>query len=159
MKTAGLAVSLILGIASIATWAQQTPNSQPSDRGRFADAGVLPFCPGDSNINRGFLPPGSGVKPPKAIYSPEADITDEARVAIAEYLKDNHLKHFESVSVVWLTVDPNGEPEHLCLGMESGFGLDRRALDTVAKYRFKPATLDGKPVPFRLGVEVKFRMH
>jgi hypothetical protein len=157
LKTAGLAASLIFGIASIATWAQQTPNSRPIDQGRFAD--VVPFCPADSKINRGFVPPGSGVIPPKAIYSPEADFTDEARLAIGEYLKENQMKHFEALSVVWPTVDSNGKPVNLCVGMEAGFGLDRRALDTVAKYRFKPATLDGKPVPFRSGVEVKFRMY
>jgi len=73
-------------------------------------------------------------------------------------MKTQHLKKFEAKSLVGLTVDTDGLPQTLCLVNELGHGLDRRAFDAVSNYRFNPATLDGKPVPVRLTVEVTFAL-
>ncbi len=37
-------------------------------------------------------------------------------------------------------------------------GLDEQAVAAVRQYRFKPATLDGKPVPVDLYIDVNFAM-
>jgi protein TonB len=35
-------------------------------------------------------------------------------------------------------------------------GLDEEALEAVSQYKFKPATLQGKPVPVEVNIEVHF---
>jgi periplasmic protein TonB len=37
-------------------------------------------------------------------------------------------------------------------------GLDEETLAVVTQYKFKPATLQGKPVPVALNIEVNFRI-
>jgi outer membrane biosynthesis protein TonB len=37
-------------------------------------------------------------------------------------------------------------------------GLDGKAIEAVQQYRFEPATLDGKPVPVSIHIEVRFQM-
>jgi TonB family protein len=37
-------------------------------------------------------------------------------------------------------------------------GLDEKAVEAVRRYRFKPATLQGKPVAVELNIEVNFRL-
>jgi protein TonB len=38
-------------------------------------------------------------------------------------------------------------------------GLDQKAMEAVSKWRFRPATKDGKPVPVMVNVEVHFRLY
>ena len=40
-----------------------------------------------------------------------------------------------------------------------GHGLDQEAIDAVGKWKFEPATLDGRPVPVEINVEVNFRLY
>jgi len=37
-------------------------------------------------------------------------------------------------------------------------GLDEKAIAAVNKWRFQPATLDGRPVAVRISVEMSFRL-
>jgi TonB family protein len=59
---------------------------------------------------------------------------------------------------VQLTVDEHGMPQDMCVLKEAGYGLDKKAFQAVAKYRFAPATMNGSPVPVRLSVEVDFKL-
>jgi TonB family protein len=56
---------------------------------------------------------------------------------------------------VGLVVNTAGKPTkiHIVKSLEPSF--DKNCIDAVAKYRFKPATLHGQPVPVELVVEVK----
>jgi TonB family protein len=36
--------------------------------------------------------------------------------------------------------------------------LDEKAIEAVSKWRFKPATKDGKPVPVAANISVRFRL-
>jgi TonB family protein len=38
-------------------------------------------------------------------------------------------------------------------------GLDEQAIEAVKTWRFRPATLDGKPVDAQIAVEVNFRLY
>jgi protein TonB len=38
-------------------------------------------------------------------------------------------------------------------------GLDKKAVDAVKQYRFKPATLQGKAVPVEVNIEVTFGIY
>ncbi len=70
-------------------------------------------------------------------------------------IKKQHLSNFQAVSLVTITVD--GDPKDLCLNRSAGYGLDKQAALTVEKYRFSPATLNGKPVPVRMSIEVNLK--
>lgn len=59
--------------------------------------------------------------------------------------------------VVKFILDTSGVPSHARVthGVESG--LDQKALEAVSGYRFRPATMNGKPVPVELNVQVRFQ--
>jgi TonB family protein len=38
-------------------------------------------------------------------------------------------------------------------------GLDDKAIEAARKYRFKPAMKDGQPVPYRITLEMNFRLY
>jgi len=47
---------------------------------------------------------------------------------------------------VRIVVDVEGMPRHIVIVQPLGYGLDARAAEAAAKFRFTPATLKGKPV-------------
>jgi hypothetical protein len=147
-----LSALILIGICATAVWAQastetQTPTSV--DGVPTCESKALP----DKVYRAGVYRVGGGVDRPKPITMPEAKFSDEARAL----LKKQHIKKFEAVSIVEMTVDEAGMPQDICIRKQAGFGLDKQAFVAVAKYRFQPATLNGKPVAVRLAVEVKFR--
>jgi len=58
-----------------------------------------------------------------------------------------------------MIVAPDGAPQHIQVVRSLGTGLDEKAVEAVSKYRFKPAMLNGKPVPVRITDEVNFRLY
>jgi TonB family protein len=56
-------------------------------------------------------------------------------------------------------VTEDGLPVDVRIEKSVGHGLDENALQSVSKYRFKPAMKDGKPVAARVAVEVNFRLY
>lgn len=86
-------------------------------------------------------------QPPALIHREDAEFSDEAR-------RDR----ISGVVVISLLVGTDGLPTDLHVVKSVGAGLDEKALDAVSKYRFKPATKDGNPVPAKLTVEVSFRL-
>jgi TonB family protein len=91
---------------------------------------------------------GNGVLPPQMTYAPDAKFTDEARAA-----------RYGGVAVVSLIVDAQGNPQNLHILRHLKMGLDEEALKAIAQYKFRPATLQGKPVPVEVNIEVKFRIY
>jgi TonB family protein len=61
--------------------------------------------------------------------------------------------------VVSVVVDVQGNPQQVQVVRHLGMGLDQKAVDAVKQYRFKPATLQGKPVPVEVNIEVTFRIY
>jgi TonB family protein len=90
---------------------------------------------------------GGAVAAPMIISEPSPEYTELAR-------KDK----VEGVVVVCLVVDEKGVPQHVQLARGIGDGLDEKAVDAVKRYRFKPASENGKPVAVWLNVEVKFQL-
>lgn len=73
----------------------------------------------------------------------------------------------EGVSVVSLIVDDKGIPRNVSTASSIAEGvssehrdaameMDRSALACVRKFRFTPATLDGKPVAIRIKLDMNF---
>jgi TonB family protein len=49
-----------------------------------------------------------------------------------------------------MVVDSDGVPRRFAITRPIGYGLDARAVGTIATWRFHPGTLDGKPVPMTI---------
>jgi protein TonB len=66
---------------------------------------------------------------------------------------------FQGTCVVALIVDTRGNPQRVHIVGHLGMGLDEKAVAAVKQYKFKPATLEGRPVPVEVNVEVDFRIY
>ncbi len=107
------------------------------------------YGPGrDGGIGGEVYQPGGDVSAPALVFAPEAGFSDEAR-----------RNKYEGVCVVGVIVDAQGNPRNLRVLRRLGMGLDEKALDAVARYKFKPAKKNGKPVAVRIEVQVNFRMY
>jgi protein TonB len=99
------------------------------------------------NTGGGVMHVGGAVRPPVAIFTPDAEFSEEARKA-----------KFSGNVVVSLWVDENGNPSHIRVARGVGLGLDEKAVEAVRQYKFKPAMLNGKPVKVDLNIEVNFQI-
>jgi len=91
---------------------------------------------------------GGGVQAPKAIDTPDPEYSEEARKA-----------KYQGVVVLWLVVGPDGRPKNIKVERPLGMGLDQKAVEAVQRWKFEPATKDGKPVAVQINVEVNFRLY
>jgi TonB family protein len=73
-------------------------------------------------------------------------------------LDRKHRAPFDGVCLVSLLVDENGIPQDVKVVQPLDPILDEAAVTSVRKYRFKPATQDGHPVPIRITVNVAFHL-
>ena len=99
------------------------------------------------NMGGGIRRIGGGVAPPVVLFAPEPQFSEEARKA---KVSGNVL--------VYLQVDANGKPTHVRVLRGIGLGLDEKAIEAVAQYKFKPAMENGKPVAVEMNVEVNFQI-
>ena len=56
-------------------------------------------------------------------------------------------------------VEPDGSTSHIRVIKRVGHGLDEKAIEAVKTWKFKPASLYGKPVAARIAIEVKFHLY
>lgn len=89
--------------------------------------------------------PKEGAKPPRATYSPDADYPTKGR---------NGQKG--GTVVLGLVVGRDGLPRDVEVVRSLSPGFDQEAVNAVKKWRFAPATKDGKPVAVRINVEIRF---
>ncbi len=90
---------------------------------------------------------GNGVLPPQMIYAPNPKFSPQAREA-----------GYGGVATVSLIVDAQGNPQNVHMVNHLKMGLDEEALAAVKQYKFKPATLQGKPVPVEVNIEINFKI-
>jgi TonB family protein len=130
---------------------QAPPSNGTGDRGGTGSGccdGVGPGTgPGFGYLGNIFRPGAAGVTLPRAIHDPDPEYSDEAR-----------RNKYQGSVVLWLIVDAEGRPRDLRVQRSLGMGLDEKALATVSKWRFQPATLHGQPVAVQINVEVTFRL-
>lgn len=96
----------------------------------------------------GIYIPGHGISPPRALYDPEPDYSEEARKV-----------KLQGSVVLSLVVDATGHPRNVKIARSLGMGLDEKAIEAVEKWRFVPGTKDGYPVATRVEVEVNFHLY
>jgi TonB family protein len=107
--------------------------------------GVGPGSGGGSG--GGAYRPGGGVTNPVAIYKPEPQYSEEARKA-----------KWQGAVLLSLVVDESGNPIDIKVIRPLGLGLDEMAIQAVSQWKFKPGTLNGKPVKVQAQIEVTFRL-
>lgn len=90
---------------------------------------------------------GPGVVAPQPIQKIEPEYTEEARAA--------GLEGFVELSG---TITEQGFPKDMHVTGPLGFGLDEKALEAIAQWRFQPGTLDGQPVPVYTNVLIDFHL-
>jgi bla regulator protein blaR1 len=91
---------------------------------------------------------GGDVSAPLLIFAPDPEYTEKARKA-----------KYQGACVISVIVDEQGNPQRVQVVRHLGMGLDKKAVEAVRQYRFKPAMLGGKPVPVEVNIEVNFRIY
>ncbi len=90
--------------------------------------------------------PKDHVKPPRVTYSLNPDYPKAARKSGKE-----------GTVVVWLIVGSDGLPHNVKVVRSLSADLDDAAVDAAKKWRFAPATKDGKPVSVQINIEIPFK--
>jgi TonB family protein len=158
VKVSVLAIALfgLVPLASPAPYFQQQDGQQSGQQqgGVTAPkAGQLRVCDSNAPINCHAV---DGVTAPRVLYAPDPELTRLERK-----------KKLNGISVVGLVVGDDGKPYdvHLVHSMPEGVDqslqpaaleLDQKAIEAVQRYKFKPATYQGKPVPVEVKIEVRF---
>jgi TonB family protein len=107
---------------------------------------VAPGIPADDPTFAAFLPVVKGIKPPKATSAPDPKYPD---------LPEGAEPQGTVVMLVGVTAKGHVDPVRVLHSDEPAF--EKTAVDTVKKWRFRPAEKDGHPVPVQVTVEMKFQ--
>jgi TonB family protein len=75
-----------------------------------------------------------------------------------EYSEEARRAKLQGTVVLKIEIDARGVPRNPKVQQSLGLGLDERAVETVMRWRFHPATRGGRPVPSVAMVEVTFRL-
>jgi TonB family protein len=102
------------------------------------------FVVTDGSIHK--VGPKGGVIAPKPTYTPEPEFSEEAR--------SKGLRH--GTVVLEVVVDKSGTISRIRIVRAFGMGLDQQSVETVKKWLFQPAQLNGEPVEVLMNVEVSF---
>lgn len=74
----------------------------------------------------------------------------------AEFSDSGIRANISGLAVVSMVIDTHGLPQHIRSVLPLGYGMDEKAVEAVEQYRFQPSKLEGKPVPVRITIEVRF---
>jgi len=85
---------------------------------------------------------------PSCYYMPNPPATQEARAA-----------KFAGIVLAEGIIMPDGKIQSVRIVKSPGLGLDQSVLSTLKKWKCKPATHEGKPVPVRVPFEMMFRLY
>jgi periplasmic protein TonB len=107
------------------------------------------FGPGEGGgTGGGIFHVGGGVSPPRPIYQPEPEFSEEARKA-----------KYQGTCTLGLIVGTDGRPSNIRVLSSLGMGLDEKAIEAVKNWKFEPAMKDGHPVRVEIAVEVDFHLY
>jgi TonB family protein len=135
-------IFLALGLLAFAGDAQGQ-NINPSND---SSAVVASGTPADDPVFAAFLPVTKGIKPPKAISAPDPKYPD---------LPPDAEPLGTVVMLIGITTKGHVEPVRVVHSDEAAF--EKTAVETVKKWKFRPAQKDGHPVPVQVTVEMKFQ--
>ena len=135
-----LALSLLSSLAP--SWAQ-TSNSL-SESSSIISTSPADFS--DDRIFSRFERVTTGMKPPKATHAPDPKFPD---------LPADAERHGTVVMLVG--VNGKGRVEVVRVLRSDERAFEKTAVETVKKWKFKPAEKNGSPVPVQVTVEMKFQ--
>jgi TonB family protein len=126
------------------------------DKGKVHSAvepDTLPTQPENEAVERisgqeAFKVDPTRMKPPKPVYTPDPDYSEEARRA-----------KYQGVLVVGMIIGRDGNPKAEWAVKKLGLGLDQKAIEAVRRWKFQPAVKNGEPVAVLINVEVSFRLY
>lgn len=95
----------------------------------------------------GVFRAGSGVSMPTVLASVDPEYSEEARNA-----------KYSGTVLVSIVVDTEGRARNIHVLKSLGMGLDEKAMEAVAKWRFRPGMRNGVAVNVMAQVEVNFRL-
>jgi periplasmic protein TonB len=105
--------------------------------------------PGEGmGMGGGVYRSGRGVTPPRPIFSPDPEFSEEARKA-----------KYQGTCTLMIIVGTDGKPSNIRVVNSLGMGLDEKAIETVKTWRFEPGQKDGHPVNVEMAVEVDFHLY
>jgi TonB family protein len=149
-----IAIWLALFAAQVAAPAAPASPASPQASGPTA----MQAAPKPNPDANGKYHVGDSVTAPQLLYKVDPEFTKEAKK-----------RKINGITIINLIVDTDGNPTnvHVQHSMAdsadkkhraAALSLDQAALDAVKQYKFAPATLQGKPVPVELNVEVNFKI-
>jgi TonB family protein len=101
----------------------------------------------DGGSGAGPVPQAGNYTPPEIIHKVEPEFTPETKAA-----------KVAGLVVVKMDVTPQGFPDNVHVVRSLNLALDRKAVEAVSQYRFRPATREGVPVYAPVNVEVNFQV-
>lgn len=147
LRLLAISVLSVAGLSAFAFAVSVAPSSSGQAAAAESPVGKI-YKPGDSAGHPCTASSPHCVIAPRLVYGPDPAFSNEAR-----------RKKFQGVCIVSLIVDTQGNAREVEVVRRLGMGLDQKAVDTVRRYKFKPATLDGKPVAVRVKVEINFKIY
>ena len=90
---------------------------------------------------------GGGVSAPQVLYKVDPEYSEEARKA-----------KYSGTVLISLVVGPDGHATGIKVVRSLGLGLDEKAMEAVAKWKFKPGLKNGQAVAVQATIEVNFRL-
>jgi TonB family protein len=119
--------------------------------------GKIPFTP---EVAAQLGSPLESLRPKDGLFTPaEGGISNPLCMECprAEFSREAQLKRVQGTVVLEVAIDAQGRARKITVLSSPGFGLEKKAIEAVKKWKFKPATdVDGNPVPVRQKAEVNF---
>jgi len=106
------------------------------------------FGPGSGGgVGGGVFKVGGGVSAPSVLFRVDPEYSEEARKA-----------KYSGTVILSIVVDTEGHAKDIHVVKSLGMGLDEKAMEAVAKWKFKPGMKGGSAVNVRASIEVNFRL-
>jgi TonB family protein len=91
--------------------------------------------------------PSPNTTPPTVVHKSDPEYTQEASGA-----------QLQGTVVLAAIIRVDGIPSEIKVVKGLGKGLDEKAIECLQKWRFKPGTRGGEPIPVKATVEIDFRL-
>ena len=97
-------------------------------------------------VGGGVFRVGDGVSAPSVLFRVDPEYSEEARKA-----------KYSGTVLLGITVDTEGHARDIHVVKSLGMGLDEKAMEAVAKWKFRPGMKNGLAVNVRAQIEINFR--
>lgn len=121
-------------------------SSKPANDSSSQISTTTPAANVDDEAFNAYQRVSAGMKPPKATKSPDPDYPE-----IPKDAEPN------GIVVMLVGINAKGHVELVHVLRASNSAFENSAVSTVKTWKFSPARKDGKPVPVKLTVEMKFQ--